>query len=132
MRYREFVDYLIKGNKQAASKKFSNLVLWILQLEDIYTSILLPAYWGIRHLVEDNTISDNAYHESTSILMVLLDQVEQEILKLNDYKFNTLIIIEEEVKSTVPVKIVRSLLQIEHVFPLVMSPPLRLMIYIVT
>lgn len=118
--YSDFLDFIINGNKQASMEEFLYLIDG-LHLEEIYIKIFLPTYWKLVKLMKLNNLTQTKFHNAIDVLLMLLDEIEHEIIKSNDYKCKMLFIIGKNPNSKLPVKILFHLLHLEHIFPLMLN-----------
>lgn len=119
--FHNFINFIISGSKQQMLEEFYYLIDG-LRLEEVYLKVIMPAYWNLVKLHHLNVVAFSKFHPAIEAMIDLLDDVETEIMKSHEYKQKVLFIMNEMQDSRLQVKVLFHLLQIECIFPLLVSP----------
>lgn len=119
--YHNFINFILSGNKQKMLEEFYYLIDG-LRLEEVYLKVIMPAYWNLVKLHNLNIVTLSRFNVAMEVIIDLLDEVETEIMKSHEYKQKVLFIMNETKDSRLQVKVLFHLLQIEHIFPLLVRP----------
>src|SRR5699024_4873527 len=80
--FRKFILFMKKGNKASVLNKFDKLIDG-LRLEDIYTNVLLPAYWELHNLVSEQIITQEEYRAALHIVTDIVKNLRNDMLRAN-------------------------------------------------
>lgn len=122
-RFKEVSQNLMNGYENALQKSFLDLSD-NLKIEEIYSQIIIPLHRLIKTLFDEKMLSATDYKMHMTRIIRLLQISEDSILDNNDYKTQALLVVEENERPFIHLKILESLLHLENVYPLILIKPI--------
>lgn len=116
----KFFNYLRLGNHKGVHEEFTKIIDGF-KLEDIYSLVLLPAFWMLCETVKQNKLTKEEYLKSTDIIKDILKDMQIDMVKLNQYDFKVVLFVDEVIKDSMIVNFLINLLHLECIFPIVMD-----------